>query len=276
MPQEVEMRRLLVLLSAVGLFFAMTMPAGAITNGEPDTENEFPFVAGAIGPLDQEALFLCTAWAISDTYLVTAAHCFQDLEDPPGDPRPVAVLFGPDLFNPAHVGLGTWIPDPEFCVQCGNGLPGFDTHDVAVIALASPVPIGVVPHYAQLPDEGLVDTLPHRTDLTQVGYGVQEILRGGGQPVPTIDGLRHVASAELLASKHVHSDEYVKFTQNPGNGKGGTCFGDSGGPNLIAGTNIAISVNSYVTNGNCSGVGYSNRIDTYALEFIEDITRITP
>jgi hypothetical protein len=155
-------------------------------------------------------------------------------------------------------------------------LPGFDTHDVAVIELANPVPIGVVPHYAQLPDEGLVDTLPHRTDLTQVGYGVQEILRGGGQPVPTIDGLRHVASAELLASKHVHSDEYVKFTQNPGNGKGGTCFGDSGGPNLIAGTNIAISVNSYVTNGNCSGVGYSNRIDTYALEFIEDITGITP
>ena len=270
------MRRLLTLMAGLALTLAMAMPAGAITNGEPDTANEYPFVAGAIGPLDEEDLFLCTAWAISDTYLVTAAHCFQDLVDPPGVPRPVAVLFGVDLFEPDAVVLGTWTPDPDFCVQCGPGLPGFDTHDVAVIELDDPISTDIVPLYAELPEAGLVDTLAQKTDITQVGYGVQEIIRGGGQPVPTIDGLRHVVNAQLIASNHTHSDEYVKFTMNPAKGKGGTCFGDSGGPNLLAGTHIAISVNSYVTNSNCSGVGYSNRIDTYALEFIEAITGITP
>lgn len=31
---------------------------------------------------------------------------------------------------------------------------------------------------------------------------------------------------------------------------------------------VVLAVNSYVTNGNCSGVTYSNRIDTYALDLI--------
>jgi len=51
-------------------------------------------------------------------------------------------------------------------------------------------------------------------------------------------------------------------------GKGGTTFGDSGGPVLLAGTNTILAVNSFVTNYNCDGVTYSNRIDTYALEWI--------
>jgi secreted trypsin-like serine protease len=42
---------------------------------------------------------------------------------------------------------------------------------------------------------------------------------------------------------------------------GGTCFGDSGGPILNDGTDTVLAVNSYVTNGNCAGVTYSQRID---------------
>jgi hypothetical protein len=49
---------------------------------------------------------------------------------------------------------------------------------------------------------------------------------------------------------------------NPGGGSGGTCFGDSGGPDLLGDTDIVLGVNSYVTNVNCAGVGYSFRIDT--------------
>jgi hypothetical protein len=53
----------------------------------------------------------------------------------------------------------------------------------------------------------------------------------------------------------------MKLALNPGGGSGGTCFGDSGGPDLLGGTNTVLAVNSYVTNVNCSGVGYSARVD---------------
>jgi secreted trypsin-like serine protease len=51
--------------------------------------------------------------------------------------------------------------------------------------------------------------------------------------------------------------------------KGSTCFGDSGGPNLLGGTNIVLGVNSFVANLICSGNTYSYRVDTaQALEWI--------
>jgi hypothetical protein len=51
------------------------------------------------------------------------------------------------------------------------------------------------------------------------------------------------------------------LSMKPGGGKGNLCFGDSGGPDLLAGTDTVLAVNSYVTNINCSGVGYSSRVD---------------
>ena len=36
---------------------------------------------------------------------------------------------------------------------------------------------------------------------------------------------------------------------------GGTCFGDSGGPNFIGDSNVVGGVTSYGLNGNCAGTG---------------------
>lgn len=66
------------------------------------------------------------------------------------------------------------------------------------------------------------------------------------------------------------SAEFLRLALNPGGGSGGLCFGDSGGPDLLRGTNVVLGVNSYVTNVNCSGVGYSSRVDIpEVLEWIE-------
>jgi len=57
------------------------------------------------------------------------------------------------------------------------------------------------------------------------------------------------------------SDEFMQCTANKGKNKGGTAFGDSGGPVLLGGTDTVLAVNSYVTNYNCGGVTYHSRID---------------
>ena len=83
-------------------------------------------------------------------------------------------------------------------------------------------------------------------------------------PRPRWTGLRNrfYAPVKLIAANFVHSDEFIRLSANPAQGKGGSCFGDSGGPDLLGGTNTVLAVNSYVTNANCKGVTYSNRIDT--------------
>ena len=108
------------------------------------------------------------------------------------------------------------------------------------------------------------------TEVDLVGYGVQGFVRGGGPPQQVFLFTRYYAPTVLVKSSHVHSDEFIKLQANPSRGTGGTCFGDSGGPDLLGGTNIVLAVNSYVTNSNCAGVTYSNRIDLpEILEFIE-------
>jgi hypothetical protein len=144
----------------------------------------------------------------------------------------------------------------------GNGLPAFSYRDVGVVVLDEPV---YMDEYGDLPDAGLVDTLKNKTPIDFVGYGVQEqIMTYPGQPPRARwTGLRWrmYAPSELVSGKFVHSADYMRLALNPGGGSGGTCFGDSGGPDLLGGTSTILAVNSYVTNVNCSGVGYSARVD---------------
>jgi hypothetical protein len=246
----------LIVTVVLGLVSGTVGTAYAIMHGQPDG-NGHPYVGAVI---DFTTGMFCSGVAVSPTVLVTAAHCFDE-----GVPF-VAVTFDP--APPHYFIFGEFIPHPDFCLGCGPGIPGFDTHDVAVVLLPAPLDLA---EYAELPPLGLVDTLPMRTDVTVVGYGVQNFIVGGGPPEPLVLQTRYFATTKLIQSNHKHSDEYMKLTANPAQGKGGFCFGDSGGPNLLDDTNIILGTPSYVANPMCAGVGYSNRIDTdYALEFINE------
>ena len=137
----------------------------------------------------------------------------------------------------------------------------FIQRDVGVVVLSEPVPTSVVASYAQLPAVGMVDALEQKASLDLVGYGVQIRTVGGGPPVWTGPRIRNYAPAEFVGGNYQLKPEFLRISANAAQEKGGTCFGDSGGPVLLAGTNIVLGVNSYVNNTNCTGVTFSSRVD---------------
>ena len=281
------MRRILAALALVLLItISGQVPANAITNGQPDGDDH-PYVGLLVFDVapDQPG-WRCSGALIAPTVVLTAGHCTDGAvaarvwfdEDVTYDavPFPLYPYGGPG----SGAVEGTPYTNPDYDSEDnpyggGNGLPAFSYRDVGVVVLDAPVEgIG----FAQLPQAGLVDTLKNRAAVDLVGYGVKEQAQVPGselpQPPPYYrwDGerTRYYAPSEMVSGKFVHSAEYLRLSMNPGGGKGGSCFGDSGGPDLLGGTDTVLGVNSYVTNVNCSGVGYSARVDVpEVLEWVE-------
>ena len=235
----------------IGLFIAILVAllgtvgiAHAITNGEPDNDGH-PYVA-----FITDGQFGCSGAAISEQVIVSAAHCFDE------SVTNVIVTFDPDVTgNSAEFHTGAWHPDPDFChIDDCPAQPDVYTHDLAVVVLDNPVSLS---RYAQLPTEGLVDTLPMKKVVTIVGYGVHEFAQG----LPDQEITRFFALTNLVPGNDVKSDDFIKLAAS-GKKKGGVCFGDSGGPDLLGDTDTILAVNSFGGDVVCQSVAWSYRIDT--------------
>jgi hypothetical protein len=262
---------------AIVLVFSLVGVAGAITNGQPDGDNHpyvgllvFDYAPGMPG-------WRCSGTLIAPNVVLTAGHCTDgavaariwfdeklQAEDgtylvPDYPAGGVVAIEGTPYTNPDY-------QSPDNPYGGGNGLPAFSYRDVGIVVLEEEVTdLG----YGELPYAGQVDGLKNKTAVDFVGYGVQYQVQVPGSELPQPPpyyrwtGLKNrmYAPSALVSGKFVHSAEYMRLALNPGGGSGGTCFGDSGGPDLLGGTNTVLAVNSYVTNVNCSGVGYSSRVD---------------
>ena len=250
---------------SVALILCTVLPAGAIQFGTPDDGNH-PYVVMCIFDVDGFPAWRTTGFLVSPTVVITAGHGTYGtsgarVTNSESIPPYTGNLTDYPFPGPWAVEASEIHTHPDYRAVPGNGLPEFDAYDVGIVILSQPI---VLAEYAALPNENLVDTLPNKAGVDLVGYGVNEQERGGGvSPYDawTWERERYYAPASIVAGQGHTSDMFVKLTANPSQGKGGTTFGDSGGPILLAGTNIVIANNSFVTNSNCSGVTYAQRID---------------
>jgi hypothetical protein len=288
----------LVALLAAGLVLLVLLPlqAGAITNGQPDN-NAHPYVGELLfympdeidpGFRDAGAWFTCTGTLLNATVVVTAGHCTYDL----GHNGTSTTVGGGNGSG----GNDVWInfsevpdfsmlaPSSSFATNTGrytawsaalNGSSqwhratayphplfdpnNFELHDAGILRLSAQVTMSA---YGQLPALTLLDqVLKSKLHFTPVGYGLEKSgpkTAFGGDTRRDAD----VVLVNLNGVNGVGRGVAAQFSNDNGAAhKGGTCFGDSGGPIFMNGTRVVTAVDSFVTSDPCVGSTNAYRLD---------------
>jgi hypothetical protein len=257
------------------MLLALTLPAAAITFGVPD-ENGHPYVGFAVF-FDEYDNFLwpCSGTLLSSTVFLTAGHCTFGAKS-------ARVWFDSDLtgLNGPYADCGSYsgytcsngtpYPHPEYD-QFWSEFP--NTYDVGIVVLDSEIIPNTTGTYGVLPELEQLDDLASRRGqqdriIRTVGYGNQMI-----KPIYQWVPVRYTSTSMVVNLRSHLTDGYnIHTSNNPGKGQGtgGSCFGDSGGPIFYPqGSNTVVGIVSFGLNENCKGGDFAYRTDILeAQEFI--------
>lgn len=262
-----------VLLSACDTTSSSTAPmvptsASRITNGSVDGAAH-PAVVLIIMDVGGNPAYRCSGTLIAPKVVLTAGHCTGE----PGEFTGMRVFTESDVQNgtnnypysgPNTIEALAWHTHPQFTEAT------FFLHDVGVIELKSGVALPASA-YGTLPGANALEVLkPSRsTSFTSVGYGLQRI-----NPAKVVaEKVRMVATPHLLQINTGFTGPGSLLLSNNAS-TGGTCFGDSGGPNFLGSSNVIAGVTSFGINGTCGGTGGVFRVDRPdVLAFVGQYTR---
>jgi len=281
------MRKLVaVLATALGLVALPGSPATAIT-GNFVEDFQHPFV-GLVVFYDDNGEFLhrCSGSLLTPIVFLTAGHCtdgatsariyFQQDAGANYDPE---TELDPVTGYPDYCARGT----RDVCVTSDelynfgfDDFAGFpNTRDAGLVILDRPIELE---EYGVLAAPGTLDELASRLRNPEVaftisGYGVSRT-----NPAHELSFReRLMTKSRLVNLKNALTSGFnVQLSSAPGGGRGGLCFGDSGGPVFYGGfaSNLIVGVNSFVESPTCGGLGFAFRTDTRAV--IRWILRTVP
>jgi hypothetical protein len=252
-------KRRIAVLAIVVLVALSAATVLAIKYGELDGTRH-PYVGLMVAQAaDGTPLWRCSGTLMSPTVFLTAGHC---TEEPAAH---VEIWFEADVeagipgngypYN-GQVG-GTPYTHPDFNPNA------FFLYDLGVVVLDTPVEMS---EYGALPQLNQLDGLKTRrgqqdTGFTAVGYGMQASFPDAAAWKNQSQRVRMVSYPRLVQiNVPGYTGDFSMLLSNNAN-TGGTCFGDSGGPNFIGTSNVIAGVTSYARNGNCAGTGGVYRVD---------------
>lgn len=230
----------------------------AVTDGEPDA-GRHPYVGLMVAQdADGNPLWRCSGTLLSSTVFLTAGHCTE------APAAHVEVWFDEDVES----GIPT--NGYPFTGQVGgtpHTHPSYDPDafflfDLGVVTLDTPYPLS---EYGALPGLNQLDSLKTRrgrqdVTFTAVGYGLQKSFPDPASFLANNQRVRLLATPRLIQINTGLTGDFSILLSNNAH-TGGTCFGDSGGPNFVGSSNVIGGVTSFGLNGNCAGTGGVYRID---------------
>ena len=178
---------------------------------------------------------------IAPRIFLTAAHCAED-------GARVRVTFDTAYVEGDKVYTGTFEADPAY------NQAQSDTHDIAVVVLDKAVK-GITP--AQLPTANSLSSLSGSQKFVSVGYGAYEVTNGPGGHEYLYNDVRMKATGTLNSTNAT----WLRISMNPSHDDGGTCYGDSGGPNFLGTTNVIASI-TITGDAVCRSTNVTYRLDT--------------